>query len=201
MKAERTPFAAHPLAGLLADMRLESARRAAQRGVLVALHALILSALTRLLGRLDALLTLWQSGQLPTPTPVRTRIVIPAAAKDPRSPHVTTRSLHRARPLASPPPGAAQPQPQRPQPPSHPTAPAATPPPIPLPHPRFHKPPWPSRAKHPEPPALSCILNVSISKLKTSLHPQPNPASVPSMRNPATSPVSRFWYRWYIPVV
>ena len=100
MKAERTPFAAHPLAGLLADMRLESARRAAQRGVLVALHALILSALTRLLGRLDALLTLWQSGQLPTPTPVRTRIVIPAAAKDPRSPHVTTRSLHRARPLA-----------------------------------------------------------------------------------------------------
>ena len=70
MKAERTPFAAHPLAGLLADMRLESARRAAQRGVLVALHALILSALTRLLGRLDALLTLGQSGQLPPPPPL-----------------------------------------------------------------------------------------------------------------------------------
>lgn len=85
MKTEHNPFAAQPLAGLLADMRLESARLAAQRGVLVVLHALILSALTRLLGRLDAMFTLWQSGQLPTPIRTsRAPTVILNEVKDPR---------------------------------------------------------------------------------------------------------------------
>ena len=80
MKAAHHFPAAPPLAGLLADMRAETAQLAAQAGVVAMLHALIMSCLVRLVMRLDHLMTLWQSGQLPTPA---SKAVIPGAAKAP----------------------------------------------------------------------------------------------------------------------
>ena len=80
MKAAPHPSAAPPLAGLLAGMRAETAQLAAQAGIVAMLHALIMSCLTRLVGRLDDLMTLWLSGQLPAPD-----TAIPSAAKDPSS--------------------------------------------------------------------------------------------------------------------
>lgn len=55
------------LSALLADLRTEAAQTAAGGGVLAALHALILAALVRLLGRLEHLFNQWQAGLLVTP--------------------------------------------------------------------------------------------------------------------------------------
>ncbi len=61
----------HPLtqqvAGLAAGCRCESDRLAAQASLVAAVHALILSALAGLLGRLETILALWAAVQLPLP--------------------------------------------------------------------------------------------------------------------------------------
>ena len=75
------------LSALLADLRIESAQMAAGGGVLAALHALILAALVRLLGRLEHLFDQWQAGLLVTPAQRRaTRARRPRREADSRVP-------------------------------------------------------------------------------------------------------------------
>ncbi|MCC6718278.1 MAG: hypothetical protein IT555_10365 [Acetobacteraceae bacterium] len=108
-----------------------------------ALHALIIAILARLLGRLEAMIQLWQSGQLPPP-PLRA----PARHTTPRR---QTRS-HAPRPHASESPRRAIAPPGAPMPASR--APAITraasrTPPIPTPHRGFAAPPPPHPARAP----------------------------------------------------
>ena len=67
MKTQGPTSLARNLAVILTDIRSEADRRAAERGLVAALHALILSAFARLFTRLETLVSLWQAGQLPLP--------------------------------------------------------------------------------------------------------------------------------------
>jgi len=58
---------------MLAGIRADAAYHAAQAGLIAALHALILTALARLIARLDHIVTLWAAGQLPIPAPAKPR--------------------------------------------------------------------------------------------------------------------------------
>ncbi len=85
-----TPLAAQ--AGAIAvAIRAEACHRAAQAGIVATLHALILSALARLVTSLENLLQLWQAGVLPPPA------ARPAAPRPAPSPDATTPPLRQAR--------------------------------------------------------------------------------------------------------
>ncbi len=63
---------AHPsLADRFASLRADTAVSPQGGWLLEPLHALILAALTRVFGRLEQLLRLWQAGTLPAPHLVR----------------------------------------------------------------------------------------------------------------------------------
>lgn len=145
MKAAPHPSAAPPLAGLLAGMRAETAQLAAQAGIVAMLHALIMSCLTRLVGRLDHLMTLWQAGQLPIPhtgtphtgtprpLPAQRRIPAPRFRLSHRPPSAGARIIIGVHIAARSCPTAA----------SRSAIPRSTPPDrVPLHHIRRRKPPW-----------------------------------------------------------
>ena len=67
MLEQSPPPLTRQLTDLAAGVRAEAALRAAEAGLVAALHALILGCLARLLARLDDLAALWVSGQLPHP--------------------------------------------------------------------------------------------------------------------------------------
>lgn len=96
MTAAATPTAAQ-LAALLAGIRAEADHHAAHAGLVATLHALILAALARLIGRFADLFALWRSGQLPPLVRDSARPSRPAA------PHAQTRRpAARNRSAASP---------------------------------------------------------------------------------------------------
>jgi len=64
-------------AGLAAAMRAEADLRAAEAGLVAALHTLILATLARLLTRLEEMVALWQAGRLPLPAPRQPRPTAP----------------------------------------------------------------------------------------------------------------------------
>ncbi len=111
------PPLAPQIAGLTAGLRAESAALADRYGTIparlvAAVHAMLLAALARLMDRLEQLLLLWQSGQLPQPA---ARPVIasttPPTKFNPISPTRTksSRTLHTRSP-----PGATPPAPNPP---------------------------------------------------------------------------------------
>ena len=73
-----TPLAAQAGA-IAAAIRAEASQRAAQAGMVAALHALILSALARLVTSLENLVQLWQAGLLPSPRAPAVRHATPGA--------------------------------------------------------------------------------------------------------------------------
>ncbi len=84
------------LSALLADLRIEAAQMAAGGGVLAALHALILAALVRLLGRLEHMFNQWKAGLLVIPAQRRaTRVPRPRREADSSVP-VPTPARRRA---------------------------------------------------------------------------------------------------------
>ena len=200
MKAAPHPPAAQPLAGLLADMRLESARLAAQRGMLVVLHTLILTTLIRLFGRLDHMMSLWQSGQLPSQS------VILSNAKDPRFPPVPPQSAPAPCPL--PRPSRRVPHPAIPHADPNPRAePSAVPaqlvptrlaltcadtfaPPAAHHHPRFRKPPWLLSSNEPEIPTPNHAKNITISKQNACCTPTATPLASPHAQSRHLAPLA-----------
>ena len=100
-----TPLAIQ-VAGIAADLHATAEHRAAQAGVVAALHALILATLARLFTCLEDLVTLWQSGQLPAPAPrLRHRQNQPAAAPA----AIKRPAANRAAPAAPPRPHSPNP--------------------------------------------------------------------------------------------
>lgn len=87
-----TPLAAQAGA-IAAAIRAEASHQAIKAGMVAALHALILSALARLVTSLENLLQLWQAGALPSPA---SRPATPRAAAI-QAPDATTPPLRQAR--------------------------------------------------------------------------------------------------------
>jgi hypothetical protein len=137
------------LQALVGELRAESALRAAEAGLVAALQALILTLLVRLLSRLEAMVTLWQAGLLPPPTP---RAIRPRA---PRPECIGAPSRRTRRPRA---PNPARKPVEAPHArpthvPRHPAWPRQAPPAWPIPTPESARPqaPFvqnPSRAAH-----------------------------------------------------
>jgi len=94
---------------MCADARAQAALRAAEAGIVAALQAMILALVARILSRLEAMVVLWQAGQLPNPSPVaacpRARQASSPRTRSSRMPSGTGRS--RA-PGAVPVPAAPQ---------------------------------------------------------------------------------------------
>jgi hypothetical protein len=67
-----TPLA-QQVVGVAAAIREEAEAVSAHGGVVAVLHALFLSTLARLVGRLEHMILQWQAGQLPPQTPRRPR--------------------------------------------------------------------------------------------------------------------------------
>ena len=116
------------IADILAALNAQAEDSRARPSLIASLHALILSALARLVTRLETLLTLWQAGQLPTST--HTAVNRQPTFQAPRTqsaPRATT-PQQRARPPApippAPHPGTSrpghQPPPQAAQSSAHP---------------------------------------------------------------------------------
>ena len=173
MLATAPPLPAQPLVGLLADLRADAARHAAQRGALAALHALICAALIRLFAGLHDLMDLWRSGQLPPQSsspaeaqhlprraPVCAGADIPARLSRPRQPAAT---FAAARPTAAavvPAETASRAAPRHA--PAHAAKAPATPSPRPPIYPRIRLPPWPGFLMAPMRLSPDCALNVPI---------------------------------------
>lgn len=102
MIAPQPNHLAHQVAGIAADLR-SNAPGSGPRAMLI---ALINTCLLRLFTRLETLLTLWQAGQLPQPTP---RAVTKPQSAKPQPPHAIRApraTIHRAhrRQVQLPPP-------------------------------------------------------------------------------------------------
>jgi hypothetical protein len=82
------PTLAQHVAAMRTDLQSQAARLGLERTLLAALHLLIHAALLRLLGRLEDMLTLWQSGLLPRPAPATRR---PPRARATRQRHVVAK--------------------------------------------------------------------------------------------------------------
>ena len=112
----QSPLALH-LADMRAGLHAEADRLAVERTLLAALHLLIHACLQRILARLEGMLALWESGQLPTPQPAR-----PRAPSQPRlAPIARAAGPRVARlPLEYPRPASAEPESARPAPRANP---------------------------------------------------------------------------------
>ena len=138
-----TPLAAQAGA-IAAAIRAEASHQALKAGMVAALHALILSALARLVARLENLVQLWQAGLLPShPATPASRATPPIAPHNsapsvpgPREPRTSPASIVRHRDAQS----AAAHAPNRPT-----TIPCRAPDPVPE-----ARPPTIRRAQPPE---------------------------------------------------
>jgi len=84
---------AERIADMAAELRATADEAAAQAGLVAALHALILAALVRIFTRLEDMVALWQSGQLPPLAPARH-----AERSAPNPPRITRRMAASRRP-------------------------------------------------------------------------------------------------------
>jgi acetolactate synthase-1/2/3 large subunit len=157
---------------MAADMRATAQQSAAERRLQATLQALVLAALARLLDRLAEMIALWQSGQLPPPTP-RRRTPHPPLHPSPLD---RTAPCHGPRHAARPPPiGHPQctpaPQPHAcavsPARAHHAADPAAHPAhtaPKPAPMPRAQPPPAAKFGAEHTPPSHALIVPISAQK-------------------------------------
>ena len=104
-----TPLAAQ-VGAITAAIRAEANQRAAQAGVIAALHALIFAAFARMVAGLEKLIQLWQSGLLPQASATAPRHSPPSAATTPHAHNgVSGPSGLRASAPATTQPAATQP--------------------------------------------------------------------------------------------
>ena len=92
MQLKPSPPMAQQLSAILADIAAQATHRQARSGLVTILHALILSALDRLIHCLQTAFALWQAGQLPAHAPPpapRPRAIAPPHAR-------TTPGIRRA---------------------------------------------------------------------------------------------------------
>ena len=84
MQLKPSPPMAQQLSAILADIAAQATHRQARSGLVTILHALILSALDRLIHCLQTAFALWQAGQLPAlapPPAPRPRAITPPHAR------------------------------------------------------------------------------------------------------------------------
>lgn len=106
MLVQSSPPLAQRVAGIAAAMRATADEQAAGAGLLAALHALILTTLARLFGRLEHIVQLWQAGQLSLPAEPQPARRSPAPSRAKRT-TASRPAAFRKRPRAALCPAAA----------------------------------------------------------------------------------------------